>query len=100
MATDVLSDGEEGDNLVWMYDEAYFRTTATREEVEADVEGFWDIGNDWAIEVPMTAEQKIAELQVQLKKANADLEKTRTDSDMAIAELTMVMAAMMGGDGA
>lgn len=100
MPASALSDEGDGDNLIWMYDEAYFRTNAPREEVEADAEKFWTIGCDWSVEVPLTADQKIAELQEQLKRANADLEKSRLDSDMAIAELTMVMAAMMGGEGA
>lgn len=79
----------------------YFRTTASREEIEEDINGYWQAGQDWELDVPLTAAQKqekrIAVLEEQLENARAELDQTRSDNDMAIAELTMVMAAMLGG---
>lgn len=80
----------------------YFRTTASQEEIEADINGFWLAGQEWEPDVPLTPTQKqeirIATLEKQLETARTELEQSRTDNDMAIAELTMVMAAMMGGE--
>ena len=45
----------------------------------------------------MTQDQKIEAPQTKLDQAHAELAQTKSDNDMAIAELTMVMAAMMGG---
>lgn len=94
--------GESGESLEYVYDEVYFQTAATKEEIEADINSFWLEGQEWKPEVPLTMEQKqemrIAALESQLETAKAELEQSRTDNDMAIAELTMVMAAMMGGE--
>lgn len=93
--------GEGGGNLEYIYSEVYFRTTASREEIEEDINGYWQAGQDWELDVPLTAAQKqekrIAVLEEQLENARAELDQTRSDNDMAIAELTMVMAAMLGG---
>lgn len=102
--TTVLSEsaGGGGDNLEYIYNEVYFRTTASQEEIEADINGFWLAGQEWEPDVPLTPTQKqeirIATLEKQLETARTELEQSRTDNDMAIAELTMVMAAMMGGE--
>ena len=87
--------GEE--NLEYTYEEVYFRTTATQAEIEGNQDSYWETGQGWEPEVPLTPEQKIEKLQLELNQANADLAQAKTDNDMAIAELTMVMAAMMGG---
>lgn len=92
--TPALSDGEEN-NLEWVYDEVYFQTTADRTEIEADIDGYWELGGDWSPAVPLTDKEIIAKLQAELKEAKADLTQARTDSDMAIAELTIVLATMM-----
>lgn len=88
---------EDGENLEYTYEEVYFRTTATKEEIEGNFESYWESGQGWEPDVPMTQDQKIEALQTKLDQANAELAQTKTDNDMAIAELTMVMAAMMGG---
>lgn len=92
------SDGE-GDNLEYVYDEVFFRTTASRDDISADQDSFWSVGQDWAPDVPLTKEEmqekKIADLEHDLEQAKTDLAQARTDNDMAIAELTIVLAAMM-----
>lgn len=91
-----------GENLEYTYDEVYFQTTAAKGEIESDIDGYWTAGQAWNPEVPLTSAEKqelrIAVLESQLNEAKAELEQSRTDNDMAIAELTMVMAAMMGGE--
>lgn len=80
----------------------YFRTSATRDEIEADPDRFWSEGQKWEPDVPLSPEEKqeqrIKALEMQLNEAKTELEQSRVDNDMAIAELTMVMAAMMGGE--
>ena len=92
------SDGE-GDNLEYVYDEVFFRTTASQEDISGDLDTYWAVGQDWAPEVPLTKEElqekKIADLEQSLEQARTDLEQARTDNDMAIAELTIVLATMM-----
>ena len=88
---------EEGENLDYTYDEVYFQTTATLAEIEGDLETYWESGQGWEPEVPLTPEQKAEKLEMELKQANTALETAKADNDMAIAELTMVMAAMMSG---
>lgn len=94
-----LSEDAGSENSEWVYDEVYFRTTASQSEIEADIEGYWITGADWEPDVPLTKEEqqekKIACLEKSLAQAKADLEQSRTDSDMAIAELTIVLASMM-----
>lgn len=79
----------------WVYDEVYFQTTADRAEIEANIDRYWELGSDWSPVVPMTDKEMIAKLQEELQEAKADLTQARTDSDMAIAELTIVLATMM-----
>ena len=79
----------------WVYDEVYFQTTADRAEIEANIDRYWELGSDWSPAVPMTDKEMIAKLQEELQEAKADLTQARTDSDMAIAELTIVLATMM-----
>ena len=88
---------ESEEETEYVYDEVFFRTTASREEIEADIEGFWQSGASWKPEVPESKEQKIARLEKELATQKQVVEQNRSDNDMAIAELTMVMAAMMGG---
>ena len=87
----------EEETLEYVYDEVFFQTTASREEIEADIEGFWQIGASWKPEVPESKEQKIVRLEKELATQKQVVEQNRSNSDMAIAELTMIMAAMMGG---
>ena len=79
----------------YVYEEVYFRTEATKEEIVADLEKYWAIGKEWAVQVPETDKQKIARLEKELKEANAALIQNRNDNDMAIAELTMAIASMI-----
>ena len=79
----------------WVYDEVYFQTAVARAEIEANIDKYWEIGSNWNPAVPMTDKEMIAKLQKDLKEAKADLTQARTDSDMAIAELTIVLATMM-----
>ena len=92
------SDGE-GDNLEYVYDEVFFRTTASQEDISGDLDTYWTVGQEWAPEVPLTKEEaqarKIADLEQSLEQAKTDLAQARTDNDMAIAELTIVLATMM-----
>lgn len=78
-----------------MYEEVYFRTEATKEEIVADLEKYWAIGKEWAVQVPETDKQKIARLEKELREANTALIQNRNDNDMAIAELTMAIASMI-----
>ena len=87
-------DGSE-ESPGYVYEEVYFRTEATKEEIEADLEKYWAIGKEWAVQVPETDRQKIARLEKELKEANAALIQNRNDNDMAIAELTMAIASMI-----
>lgn len=54
------------------------------------------------MDVPMTQEEKqraeIEALKTRIAESEAEREEDKVNSDMAIAELTMVMAAMMGGE--
>lgn len=92
--TPAPSDSEE-DNLEWVYDEVYFQTAADRTEIESDIDGYWELGGNWSPAVPLTDKEMIAKLQVELREAKTDLAQARTDNDMAIAELTIVLATMM-----
>lgn len=83
------------ESLGYVYEEVYFRTTATKEEIEDDPEKYWAIGREWAVQVPETDKMKIARLEKELKEANAALIQNRNDNDMAIAELTMAIASMI-----
>lgn len=92
--------GEEAEEYTeYVYDEVFFRTSASLEDITADQNSFWAIGQNWAPDVPLTKEEmqekKIADLEQSLEQAKTDLAQARTDSDMAIAELTIVLAAMM-----
>lgn len=78
-----LSDGQPE----YAYEEVYFQTDKTPEEIRADPESFW-AGKEWKPNVPETDKQKIARLEQELDQA-------RKESDMAVAELTMVIASMM-----
>lgn len=78
-----------------MYEEVYFRTESTKEEIVADLEKYWAIGKEWAVQVPETDKQKIARLEKELREANTALIQNRNDNDMAIAELTMAIASMI-----
>lgn len=86
---------DDGENTEWVYEEVFFQTSVSRNEIEADIEGYWIIGADWEPVTPMTDKERIAKLQAELAQAKADLSQVRTDSDMAIAELTIVLASMM-----
>ena len=79
----------------WVYDEVYFQTAVDLDKITADLDGYWELGCAWKPEVPMTDKEMIAKLQKDLKEARTDLAQSRTDSDMAIAELTIVLATMM-----
>nr|DAF81303.1 MAG TPA: hypothetical protein [Caudoviricetes sp.] len=88
-----LSDDENlSGGMEYVYDEVFFRTKDTQGQIESDPDTYWLQGQNWMPDVPMTKEEqqekKIAELEEKLKQA-------RTDSDMAIAELTIVLAAMV-----
>ena len=91
--TPALSSDEN--NLEWVYDEVYFQTTADRADVEANIDGYWELGKDWNPSVPLTDKEMIKKLQAELRAAKAELAQARTDNDMAIAELTIVLATMM-----
>lgn len=82
----------------YVYEEVYFRTNASEDDVNANVDKYWQLGQEWEMAVPKTQDEKIEELENQLVIAKAELDQARTDNDLAIAELTMVMAAMMGGE--
>ena len=87
------SDNENlSSGMEYVYDEVFFRTKDTQGQIEADPDTYWAQGQAWMPNIPMTKEEqqekKIAELEEKLKQ-------TRTDSDMAIAELTIVLAAMV-----
>ena len=87
--TSVPSDIGEG--MEYVYEEVYFQTTATKEQIEENLDAYWAIGEAWEPERPKTQEEKIRELEEKLQE-------NRNENDLAIAELTMLMAAMMGGE--
>ena len=87
-------DGAE-ESSGYVYEEVYFRTNATKEEIVADPEKYWAIGKEWTVQVPETDKQKIARLEKELQEANEALIQNRNDNDMAIAELTMAIASMI-----
>lgn len=91
----ICPSNEDEPTQEWVYDEVYFQTTADRAEIEANIDRYWELGSDWSPAVPMTDKEMIAKLQEELQEAKADLTQARTDSDMAIAELTIVLATMM-----
>lgn len=86
------------ENLEYVYEEVYFQTAATEDEIRMDLEGFWISGQEWNPPVPMTQAQRIEQLETELTQARATLVESQMNNDMAIAELTMVMAMMMGGE--
>lgn len=87
--TSVPSDIGEGTEYV--YEEVYFQTVATEEQIEENLDAYWTIGEVWEPEKPKTQEEKIRELEEKLQES-------RNENDLAIAELTMLMAAMIGGE--
>lgn len=111
---------DEGENLEYVYEEAFFRTATQKEDIEKKLETFWEEAAAWEPETPLTPEEKrekeiaelrqsqelanktlesnkktIESLKKDLKQAKESLETAKTDNDMAIAELTMIMAAIM-----
>ena len=87
--TSVPSDIGEGTEYV--YEEVYFQTAATKEQIEENLGAYWTIGESWEPEKPKTQEEKIRELEEKLQES-------RNENDLAIAELTMLMAAVIGGE--
>lgn len=87
--TSVPSDIGEG--MEYVYEEVYFRTAATKEQIEENLGAYWTIGESWEPERPKTQEEKIRELEEKLQES-------RNENDLAIAELTMLMAAVIGGE--
>ena len=87
--TSVPSDVGEG--MEYVYEEVYFQTTATKEQIEENLGAYWTIGESWEPERPKTQEEKIRELEEKLQES-------RNENDLAIAELTMLMAAVIGGE--
>lgn len=92
----------EGNTLEYVYDEIYFRTNIEKEVIKNDILQFAEAGSAWELDVPMTKEEKqraeIEALKARITESEAAREEDKVNSDMAIAELTMVMAAMMGGE--
>jgi len=88
-----------GESIQYVYEEVYFRTDVPEQEIRDNADKYWDIAAEWEPDVPapMSQEQRINNLEIQLKDANAALVETQMNNDMAIAELTMIMATMMGG---
>ena len=88
-----------GESIQYVYEEVYFRTDVPEQEIRDNADKYWDIAAEWEPDVPvsMSQEQRINNLEIQLKEANAALVETQMNNDMAIAELTMIMATMMGG---
>lgn len=86
----VTFDGAE--TTEYVYDEVFFRTTSTQGEIEADIDSFWNAGETWEPSVPLTKEEQQAEKILALE---AELEQTKTDNNMAIAELTILMSTMV-----
>ena len=83
-----------GEGMEYVYEEVYFHTTATKEQIEENLDAYWAMGETWEPERPKTQEEKIRELEEKLQES-------RNENDLAIAELTMLMAAMaaaMGGE--
>ncbi len=114
------SDSGEGENLEYVYEEAFFRTSTQKEDIEKKLDAFWEEAAVWKPETPLTPEEKrekeiaelrqsqeqankvlesnkktIESLKKDLKQAKESLETAKTDNDMAITELTMIMAAIM-----
>ena len=85
-----LDDGSEE----YVYDEIFFRTALTQGEVESNIDNRIDEWEKWEPMIPMTKEEqqatKISELEAELKQA-------KTDNNMAIAELTILMSSMTNG---
>ena len=88
------SDGD-GENLEYVYDEIFFRTEETQEDIENNFDIYWKKGAEWEPTVPLTEKEQIEHLQKELEEAKTNLSQARTDNDMAIAELTIVLATMM-----
>ena len=89
--TQASAPSDVGEGMEYVYEEVYFQTTATKEQIEENLGAYWTIGESWEPERPKTQEEKIRELEEKLQES-------RNENDLAIAELTMLMAAMMGGE--
>lgn len=87
--TSVPSDVGEG--MEYVYEEVYFQTAATKEQIEENLDDYWTMGEAWEPKRPKTQEEKIRELEEKLQES-------RNENDLAIAELTMLMAAVIGGE--
>lgn len=89
----------DGENLEYVCDEVFFRTAVTQEAIAGDPDAYWAVGERWTPNIPLTKEEQqekeMAALKKDLAQAEANLEQAKMDNTMAIAELTMVMAAMM-----
>lgn len=88
-----------GEAIQYVYEEVYFQTDTSEQDIRDNIDKYWDIAAEWEPDVPvsMSQEQRINNLEIQLKDANAALVETQMNNDMAIAELTMIMATIMGG---
>lgn len=89
------SEGDESTYEEYDYTEVYFRTSDSKEDIEADFEGYFLSGAEWEPEVSKTESQRMQELAQEVQNTKNDLAQSQLENDMAIAEITMVMAAMM-----
>ena len=80
------------DGFEYVYDEIFFRTVLTQGEVESNIDNLIDEWGKWQPMIPMTKEEQKA---ARISELEAELKQARTDNDMAIAELTIVLATMM-----
>lgn len=76
-------------NLEYVYDEVFFRTSDVQEAIETDFDTYWDNGELWTPEVPPTKEEQD---ELRIKELETALEQSRLENDMAIAELTTLLA--------
>ena len=89
--TQTSAPSDVGEGMEYVYEEVYFQTAATKEQIEENLDAYWTIGESWEPEKPKTQEEKIRELEEKLQES-------RNENDLAIAELTMLMAAVIGGE--
>ena len=89
------SEGDESTYEEYDYTEVYFRTSDSKEDIEADFEGYFLSGAEWEPEVSKTESQRMQELTREVQDTKNDLAQAQLENDMAIAEITMVMATMM-----
>lgn len=77
-----MTDGEEGQ--YYEYDETYFQTTETREDIEENLDTWKEYGAAWEQEVVLTQAEIISRLQAKTEQNRSDIDYIAAMSDIEL----------------